>query len=230
MGTGRSRQRGLGHQVHILAAHRRKHAVVRMDGRARTQRRHRHALAAPFVGAHDAQQLAQRLHIVRRYRAVCLQAGGPHIGRAAQRQAVVGVERQQQATQQAGTLALRLALRRKGLGQRGGGTGRARQPLVQSATQGLQQVAGVLVVAHPQQGGAGVQQAVGGVGRQGVVGQLHSGRWRVAGQAAPAGLLRHTVVGPVHLRRGQGGVLQGGQGRRGGRQPGGHIGRRGAWG
>ena len=52
------RQGRRGHQVDILAAHRGKHAVMRMNARA--ERRHRDALLAPLVGADQAQQLAQR--------------------------------------------------------------------------------------------------------------------------------------------------------------------------
>jgi hypothetical protein len=54
---GAGGQRRLRDQVEVLAAHRREHAVVRVDavGRRRPERRHLHALLAPFMRAHQPE-------------------------------------------------------------------------------------------------------------------------------------------------------------------------------
>ena len=68
---------------HVFAAHRREHAVVRMDARA--ERRDLDALLAPLVRADQAEQFAQRDHRGLAAGTVGFRAGLPHVGRAPQR-------------------------------------------------------------------------------------------------------------------------------------------------
>jgi len=204
------RQRCLGHQRQVLATHRREHAVVRVD--AVRQRRHFHPLAAPLVGADEALQLAQRGDVRTVGRPVRLQAGGAHIGRPAQRHAMVGVEGQQQQAQHLGPAGLGGALGLEGRGHagfgRGGGCrgGRARprglgQLALQPTPQRLQQLAAVVVIAQPQDAAAFEHMAEGRGGAQRVIGQHHLGRRWVAGQRTPARGLRLALgIGPVDQR------------------------------
>ena len=77
--------------------------------------RDRDAFPAPFVGANHSQKLAQGSDIGRTDIAVGLPASRLNIRRATQRDAVIGLERQQQHAQRAGALRLRLALQVEGL-------------------------------------------------------------------------------------------------------------------
>ncbi|MCY1301610.1 hypothetical protein D9M68_739680 [compost metagenome] len=180
------------------------------------QRRDLHAFPAPFVGADHAQQLAQRRHIGLAGGAVGLFTGFAHIGRAAQRHAVVGLERQQQHAQRAGALRLRQPVQVEGLG---GGAGRALGLLARPAgllrlalgapCHGVEQLARVLEVAAPQQGSALAGEPVGGVGAGGVVGDHHAARRRVAGLGAPGGAALGAVLGPVDAGQFAGGFAHG---------------------
>jgi len=103
---------------------------------------------------------------------------------------VAGVKFHQQHAQRARALCLGLAVQVEGLGDRhrlGGFDALAFGHLVDAPGDGLQQLAGVLKVATPQQAGAGAGQAVGTVGAQGVVGQHHTLGRRAATFAAPQG-------------------------------------------
>ena len=204
------RQRRVRHQVDVLAAQRREDAVVGVDAvvRRRAQRHHRHALLAPFKGADQAQQLAQRGHRSRAVgRAPGLGAGQPHVGRAAQRDAVVAVERDQDLRQHARALRLRLAVAVKGCARRfdshrrrrrcRGAAGLAPRHAVGAPRQRQQQQAGVLEVAAPEQPTAFAGQPVGDVSSGGVVGQHHACRWRRGAFAAPARVVGLVVLGPA---------------------------------
>jgi hypothetical protein len=57
-GSAAGRQRRLGDQINVFPAHRREHAVMRMD--APLHGGHWHAFLAPFVGADHRQQFTQR--------------------------------------------------------------------------------------------------------------------------------------------------------------------------
>ena len=209
-------QGSLGHQVDVLAPHRRKHPVVRIDavaGRG-TQGGHFHAHAPPLLRTGHAQQLAQRHHVA----AVLRKRGSPgfgagllHIGGAAQGQAVIGRQRQQQHAQNPRTLGLGQAVPVKGLrhggGHRCGLPGRF-APLavgrgIATAAHGLQQLAGILKITFPQHGGARAGLPVGHIGGGGVIGHHHPLRWHAAPLAAPAGRMRHTVLNPMHLGMGR---------------------------
>jgi hypothetical protein len=146
IGFLRRRQRRLRDQIDIFAAHRRKHAVVRMDARA--QRRHLDAVPAPFVGADDAQQLAQRTDIRLGRLAMRLRAGFHHIRRAAQRNHMTGFERNEQHAQRAGTLRLRQTVLVEGVAHR---RRRLARLAIDAPRQGLQQLPRILEIAAPQQ-------------------------------------------------------------------------------
>lgn len=211
--------RGVGDQVHILAPHRREHTVVGVDAveRRRAQCRHLHALLAPFVRAQQAQQLAQRGdRPLARGRAPGLGAGLAPVGRAAQRDAVVTLERDQDGREHTGTLGLCLAVQVKGLCRC-----RHRQLLrrpgsrlaglaLGPAHQRLQQVARVLEVALPQQACALSRHAEGGVCGQGVIGSDDTARHGSAAFGAPLGLPGLALMGPRdHGKRGRHGILHG---------------------
>jgi hypothetical protein len=144
---GLRRQRRLRDQIHILAAHRREHAVVRMD--ARLQCGNFHALLAPLVRADQAEQFPQRSHIGFVRNAVGFLAGQMHIGSAAQRNTMPRLERQQQHPQRAGALRLCLAMQVKGFGGRAGRRARLLGLALDTACQCLQQLACILVIAAP---------------------------------------------------------------------------------
>ena len=119
----RLRQWRGGNQTHILSAHGREHAVVRMNAIVRrgSERRDLNALLAPLVRPDDALQLAQggyRITAACIRRAPCLPARLPHVRGTAKRDTVVGTERDQQRAQNARALRLRLTVLVKGLGQR----------------------------------------------------------------------------------------------------------------
>ena len=115
-GRGQRRRRD---EVHVLAAHRREDAVVRMDAAA--GRGDLDALAPPFVRADEAQQLAQR-HDGRFVRgSVGLAARLLQVGRPAQADAVVRIELDEQHAERARALRTRLPVEV----ERGGHRGRA---------------------------------------------------------------------------------------------------------
>jgi hypothetical protein len=174
------RQWRLGHQGHIFATHRREHAVMRVDPQVFAQCGHFDAVLAPFKSTDHALQGAQRDH--RRLpigRAKGLRASLLGVGGAAQRDAVVTVQFDQHLAQHAGALGLRLAVGVKSrTGHRRGCIGFFAFGLlrfVDAPRQGLQQLAGVVKVAAPQQARALAGQAVSRIGGQGVVGQHHAG-------------------------------------------------------
>ena len=111
-------QRRFQHQIHILAAHRRKNPVVRVNAVAGRVAKsgYIHALLAPFMRTHHAHHLAQRSHnhgAIHWGLAPCFRAGCQHIGRTAQWNAVIGVERDQDGTQNSRALGLRLTVQVK---------------------------------------------------------------------------------------------------------------------
>ena len=170
-----------------------------------------HALFAPLVRADEPQQLAQRRHIRFGGRAVGFQAGLLHIGRAAQRNGVVGVEGNQQHAQNVCALPLLLAVPVESL-RRGvwlcACFASAWRLAIQPTHQGLQQMPGVLKVALPQERGAFTGQLVGPVGGHAVVGQHHTLVRGEGGFRAPQGPLCGVVgVGPVKVG---GGIHAGG--------------------
>ena len=126
------------------------------------------------------------------------QRGGPPglctrlhgIGRAAQWDFVVSVKRHQYHAQHAGALGFGLTSQVKHLGHgflhddliSFGGLG---FDIVQATFQCLDQMAGVLKVAAPQQAHAFAGQAVGAVGAGGVVGQHHAFRCSSAAFRTP---------------------------------------------
>ena len=83
---------------------------------AGTEHRNFHPFLAPFMSTDHALQLAQRHHIGVVGRPAGFLAGSAHIGRAAQRQLVAGLERQQQHAQRAGALRLGLPGQMEGIG------------------------------------------------------------------------------------------------------------------
>jgi hypothetical protein len=193
------------HQVQVLPTHGREHPVVRMDTVVRrdAQRGNLHALLAPFMRAHDAQQLTQRHHAGRAIgRAPGLGTGHAPVGRTAQGDAVVPLQRNEQRAQRACALRLRLAVQvkaRGGIGLRclGGGAGCGRCWLAfDTALQGLQELARVLEVAPPQQCRALTGQAVGLVSAQAVVGDLHAARRSCALGRTPVQRVRLALLGP----------------------------------
>ena len=165
--TGQGRwQRRLRDQRQVLATHWRKHAVMRVDVRA-LQGGQRHALLAPLVRANQALQAAQREHArLSVGRAPGLGAGLDHLGCARQCDAVGPVKLDQQLTQHAHAQGLGLAVAGKALGDVGrGGFGLlALRCRIQALRHALQQLAGGLEVAPPEQAGARAGQAVGAVG------------------------------------------------------------------
>ncbi|MNV59481.1 hypothetical protein D3C71_1519060 [compost metagenome] len=210
-------QRGSGHQVYIFATHRRENAVVRMDAVARwgAQRRHFHAFLAPFVRTHHPQQLTQRGHgALAGSWPPGFGAGLAPIGRTAQPNAVVALQRDQDRGQHACALRLRLAMQVKRLGRRGrskllsrlggglaglaGFTGFGRFSLfgIRAPHQGLQQHAGVLKIPLPQEAGAFAGHAVRRIGGQSVVGCDNPARSRGAAFGAPSGLLNLALAAP----------------------------------
>ena len=114
-GPLRRRQRRFGHQLQVLAAHRRKHAVVRVDALA--ERRDIDALLAPLVGADHAEQFAQRDHrgLPAAHAPYASAQASLHIRRAPQGNTVIRLQRQQQHAQGAGALGLGLAMKIEGL-------------------------------------------------------------------------------------------------------------------
>ncbi len=189
------RQRFLGDEVEVFAPHRREHAVPRVDPFA--QDRDLDALLAPLVGADQAEQFAHRGHIGRRGRAVDLRAGLSHLGRAAQRHRVAGVERQQQHAQRARALRLRQPVLVERLGHVGRRLGRALGLAVGAAGHGLEQLARVLEVAAPEQGHAFAGQPERRVGGRLVIGNHHALWRRQAGLGAPQRAALGAVFGPV---------------------------------
>ncbi len=161
------------------------------------ERRHQHALAPPLVRADEAEQLAQRHHEggvgqvrVRRARDRLGEHLG-HRGGAPQRDLRAGLEGNQQHAERARALRLRHAVEVEGFGgggRRPGRLARLARAAVGAARHRLQQLAGVVVVAAPQQRAALAGQAPGGVGLHGVVGHHHAARWRLAALGAPARL------------------------------------------
>ena len=106
-------------------------------------------------------------------------------GRSAQRDAVIGLQFDQDLAENADALRLRLAVGVEGRRGRvcavavfGGGFFGACRAL-QAAFERLQQLAGILKVAAPQQTRAFTGQAVGGVGVQGVI-HHHQLGWRAS--------------------------------------------------
>jgi len=119
-----------------------------------------------------------------------------HVGRPAQRHPVIVVERQQQHAQRAGPLRLGLSIQMKGLG---GGRCRRRglaRLAVEAPRHGLQQLAGVLEIAAPQQGRAFACQAVSRVGGDAIIGNDHPLRRRRAALRMPAGVASLAVLAP----------------------------------
>ena len=185
-----------GDEPDVFAAHRREHAIVGVNAvvGGLTERGNFHADATPFMRAGHAQQFAQRGDRCARggvRRTPRFGAGLLDIGGAAQRNAVVRIEGQQQHAQHARSLRLGQPVLVKGVGDRhcrGGLFALARGHLVGAARQRLQQLPGVVKVAAPEQGRALAGQSVGGVGSGGVVGQDDAlGRWRAALRAPPRG-------------------------------------------
>lgn len=180
---------------HVFAAHRREHAVVRMNRRA-AERRNRHALLAPFVRADEPEQFAQRHHRRRAARPVRFLARGAHVGRAAQRNRVVAVERDQQHAERACALRLRETVQVECLDARGGL--RLLRLALDAPRHRLHELARILEIALPDERGALAREAIGGVGRQAVVGGHRALRRRYAGFGAPAhGMIDAVGVGPV---------------------------------
>ena len=205
-------QRRLRDQIHIFPTHRRKNAVVRVNAVARrcAQGGYFHALLAPFMGAHQAQQLTQRSHhAIPAGRAPGLGAGLAQVGRAAQRNRVIAFQHDQHRRQHPRTLRLRLPVQVKRF-RRGGRCrflrrfGRHLAGLaVCAAHQRLQQHAGVLEIARPQQARAFTGHAIGCVGGQGVVGSDHAARSRSATLGAPLGGVGLALAAPFDHGRAQ---------------------------
>lgn len=206
-------QRRLGHQVHILAAGRGEDAVMRVDTVA-AERRDLDALPAPFVGADEREEFAQRDEgggRVRALGAVCGFRGGglagavrpgaglADVGGAMQRDGEGRVERNQQHAQDAGAVILGRAVHMERLGGIGGR--RLARAAVDAAGQRRQQLAGVVEVAAPQQRGALAGEFVGVVGLRPVVRDDDAAGWRGAILGAPTGGTGLVGLGPFDDRR-----------------------------
>lgn len=191
----RRRQRRARDELDVFAAHRREHAVVRMDRRA-AERRDRHALLAPLVRADEAEQFAQRHDRRHTAGAVRLLAGRPHVGRAAQRDRVIGVQRDQQHAERAGALRLRETMQVERIDA---GRGfRLLRFAFDTARHRLQELARILEVALPDERGALASETVGRIGREAVVGGHRALRRLHAGFGTPAhGMIDAVGVGPV---------------------------------
>ncbi len=166
------------------------------------------AFLAPLMGADDALQFAQRGHERRVIVAIGFAAGLPHVGRAPQRNAVIGVEGQQQHVEDAGALRLRLAMQMEGFGRAGGGfcglaglAGLAAVLAIGPARQRLQQLPRILEVAAPQDGRAFARQPVSRIGRQGIVAGHHAPGRRGAAFGAPERAAGFARLAPANLRR-----------------------------
>jgi len=107
-GQLRRGQRRCIHQLDVFAAHRREHAVVRVD--ARTQAWDLDAFLAPLVRTDQPEQLAQRDDRGPSAFPIRFDASLPHIRRTAQRDTVVAIQRDQDHRQRARALRLRLAV------------------------------------------------------------------------------------------------------------------------
>jgi hypothetical protein len=181
------------------------------------ERRNLDTFLAPLVRTHHAREFTQRDRAVRAVPGrpgvgiPGFGAGVPEVRRPAQRHGVVGRQRNDQHAQHPGPLRLRLAVQVKrlcrggwcrGLGT-GTGGGRAGGPArlaIRPAGQRLQQLAGIVKVAAPQQGRALAGQTVGGVGAHRVVGQHHAPWRRGTTFRTPAHRLLDAVFEPVELR------------------------------
>ena len=124
-------------------------------------------------------------------------AGFLHVRRAAQGNAEIRLQRQQQHPQGAGALGLRLAMEIEGFERRRSGLARF---AVDAARHGLQQLARILEVAPPQQRGALAGQAIGRIRGNAVVRDHHTLGRRRAALRAPAGRAGRIGFGPVHNR------------------------------
>ena len=233
-GIGRiGRQGRVGHQIDIFAAHRRKHAVMRMDAvvGCLAQSGDFNAFLAPLVRADHAHQFAQRRHAGQRCfadRAPDLGAGLFGIGCAAQINTVVRAKLDQHHAQHPRALRLRLPVQVKFLPCRNagdgvvgvffqldagqlGGFGR----LVDAPGQRLHHLPGVLEVTAPEQAGAFAGQAVGGVGGHRVVGFDDAPGWRRAALGTPQRRMRHARFLPFDKGRAGGGGFRNGDGSHG---------------
>ncbi len=172
---------------------------------AATDRRDVDALAAPLVGADDAQQLSQRYERRLCSRAVGFRTGLPDIGRTSQGNAVVLVELQEQHAQRARTLRLRLAMQIEAFDgrqrRRGCRPSFRRAGLAIGAIRHRNQhLPRVLEIAPPQQRDALAGKAIGIIGADAIVGDDHTLRRWCPALRAPARGARLVVLGPVNDR------------------------------
>lgn len=189
------RQRRARDEVDVFAAHRREHAIVRVDRRA-AERRNRYALLAPLMRADETEQFAQRHDRRRAAGAIRLLAGGTHVGRTAQRDRVVGVERDQQHPERARTLRLRETMQVECVDA---GRGfRLLRLALDTARHRLHELARILEITLPDERGALASKAVSRVGGKTIVGGHRTLGRRHAGFGAPAhGMIGAVGVGPV---------------------------------
>lgn len=116
---------------------------------------------------------------------------------------MIGLQWDQQHAQGARALRLGLPVQVKTFAcgeRRGVGRGFLARGFVGAPCQGLQQLAGILKIALPQQGRAFAGQAVGAVSGQGVIGHDHAAGHGAAVFGAPAGLLRAVCTLPAKKR------------------------------
>src|SRR5215831_1366899 len=165
---------------------------------ARAQSRYLYTLLAPLMRTDQAQQLAQRCDTRLTAGAPGFDARQPRVGRAVERNPVIGVERNKQHRERVRALRLRLALAVKGRAWRGiGWRLLARHPArtVYAPLQRLQHLARILEIADPQEPRATAREAIGRIGSHGVVGDDHTlGRRRAALRSPPHRARRGSVV------------------------------------
>ena len=193
------RQRRLGHQLHVLAAHRREHAVVRVDAVAERRDQRRPSCAIRARRSRPAARAATR-RTARRPRPRPRRTRGARRARAAAERCC------RRRTAAAASRACARAAPAPGaadgnaiVGDGGGGRRLARLA-VGAPRHRLQQLAGVLEIAAPQQRGARARQTKRRIGGHAVVGDDHLRGRRQAALRAPAGAPLLARLGPAYQR------------------------------